>query len=95
MDAPTNIVVELTRSEAIALSWLIDLGEQAAHQTAMKQPQRIKFQAALNAADKLTDAMDDSTTRCVTVGQLTDLLRLVQQAKQSEADWLFSRIVYG
>ena len=95
MDAPTNIVLELTRSEAIALAWLVELGEQATQQRVLSQKERIKFQAALNAADKLTDAMDDNTTRCVTVGQLTDLVRLVQQAKQSEADWLFSRIVCG
>lgn len=95
MDTPTNIVVELSRSEAIALSWLIDLGEQSTQQRVLFEKERIKFHAALNAADKLADAMDDNNVRCVTVGQLVDLVRLVQQDRNSEAHWLLAKIING
>ena len=90
-----TVVVELSRSEAIALSWLVELGEQAAQQRVLSQKERIKFQAALNAADKLTDAMNDNITRCVTVGQLLDLVRLVQQDRYSEAQWLLTKMLHG
>jgi len=98
MEAPHTVVLELTTSEAIALSWMIDLGEQAADQLVLNQPQRIKFRAALTAADKLTDAIDAASindTRCVSVGQLNDLRRLIDQDQHTEVNWLLTKMLHG
>ena len=98
MDAPHTVILELTTSEAIALSWMIDLGEQAADQLVLNQPQRIKFRAALTAADKLTDAIDPASineTRCVSVGQLNDLRRLIDQDQHTEVNWLLTKMLHG
>lgn len=95
MEAPQTVVVELTTSEAIALSWLIELGQEAAAQLVLNQPQRIKFAAAVQAADKLNDAMHCDELRCVTVGQLNDLRRLIQQDQHAEVRWLLTRMIHG
>jgi hypothetical protein len=93
-----TVVLELTTSEAIALSWMVNLGGQAADQLVLNKTQRIKFGAALTAADKLTDAIDAASindTRCVSVGQLNDLRRLIDQNKHNEVNWLLTKILYG
>jgi hypothetical protein len=98
MSEPTNIVVELTRSEAFALAKFIELGREFLEQSLgldLAPQTRVVLLNGCTAADKFAEALEDDRARCVSVDALVDLRELLQAGQMSEAHWLLTRIING